>query len=234
MTGLEFFQGQASDCDPHEAESWETDCGRHSPDLAVFAFDQRKLQPSGWDVFSESDGRIAGWQTRRQLQQTGVARPGPMSFQIDAAAAKRLQGGFRWNVFHLSEIRSRMGGRRIEQSVVKSGFIGQQKQSFGIEVQTAERVNAGWKPEVGERSLPGLIGRELAQHAVGFKERQQHGRMVGKTLPIASLEGLLLKNQRSRRLSPDGTISPKKMRPPGGELVPTPSITSNATYHGTG
>jgi hypothetical protein len=70
---------------------------------------------------------------------------------------------------------------RIGQSVCKRTVIGQQQQTFRIEVEPTCGIDPGWQTKVGQGatlrwlvlSRRRAIG-ELAQHVEGFVERNQH------------------------------------------------------------
>lgn len=191
---------ELADADADEAEGGVSDGGGHAADLSVFAFVEFEGDPAIRHGFAVSDGRVACGQDERGLgaegdgvlggvgpgredlgwwfEETGAAGSGEVV--ADAHAAFELAEGFRgWDAFDLDPVFARVCVARVEDTCGEGGFIGEEEKAFGVGVEAADGVDAGWEPELCEGQLAGVIGCELGEDAAGFVEGDEHGGGVG-------------------------------------------------------
>jgi hypothetical protein len=62
----------------------------------------------------------------------------------------------------------------MKQALVQLRFIAEQKQTFRIRIETANRVNLFWKSKLRQRAIGRTIRCELRKDAVGFVEGEEH------------------------------------------------------------
>ena len=63
--------------------------------------------------------------------------------------------------------------------VIGLAIGGEQQQAFAVGVEPAGHIHTGQVDEILE-AAPAPFGRELAQHAIGFVETDQHGAGAGR------------------------------------------------------
>lgn len=146
---------------------------RHSPHLPVLAFDQFESNPAIGNIFADTNRRVARWHLRLRLKQPCAARQCFVTLNLNATreTPKRLRGR---DALHLRPVRAAMAVLRMQQALVQFGFVAQQQQSFGVRVETANRIDIFWKTKLCKRAIGRTVRRELRKHAVGFVERDEH------------------------------------------------------------
>jgi hypothetical protein len=103
---------ELADSDAYEAEGWKADAGGHFADLAVAAFVEDEFDPTGRDVLTEADGRIA--RGKVGVYTFGFGRECYFSFDDDTLA-QFLQCIIRYPPFDLRPISAGMGVFWIEK-----------------------------------------------------------------------------------------------------------------------
>jgi len=111
----------------------------------------------------------------RRIEEPGAAGASEVAADADALL-ELLEGLGGGNAFDLDPVFARVGLCRVEQACGPEGFVGQQKKPFGVSIQAANGIDAGWEAKFGQGALAGVIRSELGQDAVGLVEGQQHGR----------------------------------------------------------
>jgi hypothetical protein len=62
----------------------------------------------------------------------------------------------------------------MEQLLIENGFIGEQKKSLGVGVQSTYRVDPSRKAELGKSTVVGSIRSELGQNTERLVESKEH------------------------------------------------------------
>ena len=94
-----------------------------------------------------------------------------------------------------------MSRARIEQPRVQGRLVGEQQQTLGVRVESAERIHALRKPELRERVVPAVTGAEAGHDAVGLVECDQHA------IPARASNAV----SRSRRRNSCGRCEPRHL-----------------------
>lgn len=156
---------ELSDGDAEEAEGGMTDSSGHFADLTIASFAEGEFDPTGRDVLTKADGRIA----RREVRANLFGFGGESYFSLDDdTLAQFLQSVLGHLPFDLCPISSGVRVFRIEEFGVQSGLVGKKKKPFAVAVESSERVNIFGKTEFRQRALSGMLRRELRKDAVGF------------------------------------------------------------------
>lgn len=150
------------------------DGGGHAADLTVAAFDEFEFEPAVGDVLPESDGGIPGWDDGLGIEEGDAAGAGPVVLDGDAGG-EFLEGIRGGNPFDLGPVGAGVATFGVEEAGVEAGFVAEEEETFGIGVESAEGVDAGWEAESGEGPVGRTIGGELAEDPVRFVEGNQHG-----------------------------------------------------------
>ena len=159
---------------------WQAHCRRHPPHLAVAAFADGKLDPVGGNVLALADRRLARWQLRRRIEPARPRRQRGPIVEHDTVAQlrQRLVGA---QALHLHPVGLLHFVSRVGDAGLQRAVAGQQQQALAVGIEPARRMHAGQVDELLEPA-PAPLGRELAEHAIGFMEadeaggRRSHGR----------------------------------------------------------
>ena len=167
----------------NEAQGGMAYGGGHAADLAVPAFGQGEGDPAVGNGLAHTDWGEAGRPDGGWIE---FFRPGgKRAPTLDHHAVGELAECFRSDkIFHLGVIGAGMAMLRFEQGGDHRRFVGQEKETLGITVEPADRINAGRKSKPGESMLARNLRGELRQHVEGFEERDDHlGARLKSELP---------------------------------------------------
>ena len=147
--------------------------GGHSSHLTVSTLAQREAQPAGRDRLAESYRRITRPQPVRFRRTLGLRRQGRAVFEHHAPA-QRLQCGLVDLTLDLGQVGLGLLVPGIGQTMRQGAVVGQQQQTLTVPIQPPSRVDVLLPNEFGQGCPTVGIG-ELAQHAVGFVQSEEHG-----------------------------------------------------------
>jgi hypothetical protein len=143
----------------------------HAPYLAIAAFVDGELEPSGGDIGTVADGGIARPQLRFR-HQPGRGGGGLAVFQFHPRA-QGLQGVFIRFAFHLYPVGLGQFVAGMADTVLQIAVVGEDHQALAVAIEAA----GGIEPLVGDKIRQGgavfPIGK-LAQDVIGFIEKQDH------------------------------------------------------------
>ncbi len=156
-----------------QAQGRQSDRCGHAAHLAVAAFRNTQLQPGGWNALAEPYRRVTWPQPIGcRFEGAHLGRPRGSILELYAPA----QGGeciITRHAFDFGEIGLDLVMARIGDAMGECTIVGQQQQAFGIHVQASGRIDVFFPDVVGQGRTPLGVG-ELAQHAVGLVEQDQH------------------------------------------------------------
>jgi hypothetical protein len=69
-----------------------------------------------------------------------------------------------------------VGVLRIEQAVVKAGFVAEEEEAFGVGIEPTQGIDIFGKSKLGQGPVGRTVRRELGKNSVGFMEGEEHGR----------------------------------------------------------
>jgi hypothetical protein len=96
-----------------------------------------------------------------------------------------------WNALDLGEVGLRVLETGIGQTVLKRAVIGQQEESFAVQVEAACRIETGQLDEVAQCLPAGsALARELREDPIGFPKPDEPGRRRHSAM-VAVSEGAL-------------------------------------------
>ena len=169
---LELPQAEVADLDADEPQGGEADGGGHVADLAVLALGEGEAHPAGGDVGAIADRGYSLPEVLRWQRFLGLAGAGAVPFDDDpfGQLLQRLVADF---AIHLGEVGARVGVLRVQQPLDKPAIVGQQQGALAVVVEPSRGIDAGREAKPVEGGMSRL-GSELAQHAVGFVEEDDH------------------------------------------------------------
>lgn len=172
----ESFQSPLTHSPPNQAQCWKSDFRRHAPDLAILAFPQNQLQPTGRDGFTNTNRRDSRPEPGWRINSPCFARLCNEISQIEPPG-ELFQGLIGCVAIDLDEVTlgklvGRIGNARLKPAVVR-----QHHEPFGIRIQSARRIDAGYRYIVGQRG-PAVRRSELGQHAEGLVEEKKLAHLV--------------------------------------------------------
>ncbi len=170
LAGRQAFQAVRADRDPHQAQRGITDGSRHATHLAVAPLGDGDLEPARRDRLAVTDRWIA-------RPKTGLSAAPDLcrsrSAAIENDAAPQLgERRVRRYPLDLHPIGFGQLEARIRESLLQSAVVGEQQQPFAVAVQPPGRVDPRNRDKPRQGSARLAIG-ELAQHAVGFVQRDE-------------------------------------------------------------
>jgi hypothetical protein len=107
------------------------------------------------------------------IQQGDAAGAGSVILDGDAGG-EFLEGVRGGDPFDLGPVGAGVAAFGIEQAGVQAGFVTEEEEAFGVGVESAEGVDAGWESESGEGPVGRTIGGKLAEDTVRLVEGDQH------------------------------------------------------------
>ena len=159
FTGCEAIDSIWTDRHTHQPQGRKSDSRGHTPHLAVAAFNNGELDPSGWDIPTYADGRIARPQfwlryaANFRWARTAIVEGHPAAQYFQRLGARRTFDlcpvGFGQFVF-------RFGNAGLQLPVVS-----EQQQPFAVIVESPGRAYSRHSREVGQCAPAFLVG-ELA------------------------------------------------------------------------
>ena len=136
--------------------------------LAVLAFDEGEVDPTGWDVGAEADGRHALPKVFGRAYDFCLAGFGAIAFD-GYANFQLIYSLLRDLPVYLCQISSRMLIFRVKQFFDEPCLIGEKQSTLAIVVEATGGIHIGGKSKFIKSPMPGF-GGELAEHAVRFIE----------------------------------------------------------------
>jgi len=168
-SGGQAFDRQRADRDPDQTKAGVTDRGRHPANLPVPTFAKNQANPGRGHVLAEPDrhgpGPKAGW----FFDEFDIDR---LAWTVRQAepSSKLIQRFFCRNPFDLSEIGFGVIEAGIGEAMCEPTVVGQQQEAFAIEIEPADRIDAGCVNIVRKCRAALGIG-EFREDAVGFVEK---------------------------------------------------------------
>lgn len=174
MAGLERCEVKSADTHADQAQRGVADGGGHASDLAVTAFDEFEGDPAIGNGFPHANGRVSGRDCGLGVEQPSAAGEGGAALNEDATAeaGEGFRGG---DAFDLDPVLTRVGVFGLEEPLIPVGFVAEEEETFGVGVEAADGVDAGWELEFGEIAVWGTVGGELGENAPRFMEGDEHG-----------------------------------------------------------
>ncbi len=145
---------------------------RHAADLAVLALAQRQLDPRRRNLRAITNRRIARPEIRGLFDEPRAGRLRHEVAEVDSCAQRRQRILGR-RALDLRPVDLRKLELRARDARLQGAVVRQQQQPFAVRVEPAGGIYRRNLDEIGERLLAGLR-RELAGHAEGFVEGDQH------------------------------------------------------------
>ena len=163
-----------------------SDRGRHPAHLPVSSFVKFNRDPHIRNRLSHTNRRITRWHQRLRLQPPCARRKRKPALNHHATGQLLQRRDIRL-ALHLRPIPPPMPALGIQQAVIQSSLIREQQQSLGVRVEPSDGINLRRQAEFRERPLAGRLLRELAQHAVGLVENEQHPLLIPRHPPRVSI-----------------------------------------------
>ena len=117
LSRSEIVEREIANTHSNQAQCGMADSGRHSPDLAILAFDKLQREPGVGDVFAKSDRWVARRHGRRRRRKYPcLAWAGAIASEIDPSRGQLRQGIGEGHPFDLCPILAAMTMLGIEQS----------------------------------------------------------------------------------------------------------------------
>lgn len=171
--GGQVAQFQPTDSYPNEPQSWMANGCSHAAHLPVLAFKQFQTNPAGRHGLAEADGRGTRGHVRLWVENPGAA--GQRQSFLDLEPCTELEQALRrGEPLDLRPVFAFMSMARMQQLLVKCGFIAEQEQAFRVGIQAANRINIPGEAELGQSAIGGTIRREAGKDAAGFVEGEKH------------------------------------------------------------
>jgi hypothetical protein len=148
LAGFKAIEQPRPHRDTNETQGRVTDCGGHAPDLAITALTESKLDPGRWDVYAETNRRVARPEYR-WVDQSGLGRTGYTILQHDTPA-ERVYGRPCGKTFDLGQIGLPGLALWRSQTMGKPTIIGQQQQAFAVAIEASCWIKAGFLDVVGQ------------------------------------------------------------------------------------
>jgi len=146
--------------------------GTHPAYLPVLSFGELDLQPGIRYRFAIAYGRIPLRDGGRPGEKPDAGRSGMVGLFLNTnvnAASQMFDGFLPGEAFHLHQIGTLVFPRRIEQTAVQPGIVGENEQPLTVFIQTPYRVNILREiVQVSQRPVLRNLPGELAENTVGF------------------------------------------------------------------
>jgi len=139
LSWKEIFEREEPDFRTNEPQGGKADRGRHTANLTVAAFCKRQLKPGGRDIRAMANRRV----TRRERGFRDSAGEAWLRYVIadcdaDSELAERFVGD---QALHLDLISTGMREARISKTMLQRAVIGEQEQSFTVQIETPSGID---------------------------------------------------------------------------------------------
>jgi hypothetical protein len=147
------------------------DCGGHLPYLSVPPLRESQLEPGSWNVFPESDRKIAGRNCRISGEEFHVGLPRFAALD-KYAVSQSLERVLGWHALDLNEIRPFVAIPGFQKKMFGLAIIRKKEEPFAVRIKPANGIDVTEKrAEILESTAPRLTG-ELAENPIWLVEKE--------------------------------------------------------------